>query len=267
MIPAAHAPDQDRLLGLPAPWAYFLLGIPAAALFGALPLTAYMGWFLASLAHEMGHCAASWAFGMPAFPAISLAGDAAAVHGEQMVPLALLMWGGGIAFLWRLRSTPLRVGLLIAFALLYPALAFTDAKELVHLVAGHAAELAFAALCLHRAVTGGFTSSRVERGLYAMLGWLLTGFNAWLCLRLMFSEAGRRWYAGNGSFGLTNDYLRAADDVLGWPLQVVAFLMFVPAVGVVGFGLWCVLRQSTQAAGSGMGRTGMGSPVSMLRDI
>src|SRR5262249_11161980 len=105
--------------------------------------------------------------------------------------------------------------------------AFTTARELLHLLAGHGAELAFATLCFWRTLDGGFTESRAERGLYGTLGWFLLGRNVNLCLGLLTSPAARGHYRSSGSFGLKNDLLRAAEDVLGWPLQSVALGMLV----------------------------------------
>src|SRR5258708_4474920 len=57
----------------------------------ALPIVSFMGWCLAALVHEMGHASVAWLCGMPAIPAISLAGHAAAVHSERVLPLVFLI--------------------------------------------------------------------------------------------------------------------------------------------------------------------------------
>ena len=46
--------------------------------------------------------------------------------------------------------------------------------------------------------------------------------------------------AQNGSFGLTNDYLRIAQDLLGWRLETVAWLALLASLVVVpaALGLW-----------------------------
>jgi hypothetical protein len=123
---------------------------------------------------------------------------------------------------------------------LYPALAFTGGKECLHLLAGHGGELAFATLCLWKTLDGGFTESRLERGLYGTLGWYLLGSNVRLCFGLMFSSSSREGYAENSSFGLTNDMIRVAEDVLGWRLQSVALLMLLVSLGVLpaALSLW-----------------------------
>src|SRR5687768_14230403 len=65
-IPAE--PHSDR-----EPWIYLAIGLATAPVFALTPILGFMGWFLASLVHEMGHAAFAWVCGMPAIPAISLA--------------------------------------------------------------------------------------------------------------------------------------------------------------------------------------------------
>ena len=214
------------------PWRYLGLGLITAPLF-ALPIVGFMGWFLAALVHEMGHASVAWLCGMPAIPAISLEGHAAAVHSEQMLPLVFLIAAGLVFGAWRMfegRARWIALGLVVT---LYPALALTDLKELVHLIAGHAGELAFATLCLWKTLDGGFTESKLERALYGMLGWYLLGRNVILCWGLMTSATARAHYDENGSFGLTNDLIRVAEDVLHCPLQGVAFCMLLACLMVL----------------------------------
>src|SRR3954469_8377582 len=73
------------------PWLSLGIGLVTAPVFAWTPILQYMGWFLASLVHEMGHAAFAWFCGMPAVPAISIAGYAAAVHSDQSMFLALLV--------------------------------------------------------------------------------------------------------------------------------------------------------------------------------
>lgn len=215
------------------PWLFLALGALTGPVFGLTPLLEYMGWFLASLVHEMGHAAFAWFCGMPAFPAIALDGHAAAMHGEQSPLLVLLVALALAMAAWRWLQGPARwiAGALVAVG--YPALALSGAKEVLHLFAGHAGELLFATLALWKTLDGGFTKSRLERALYGTVGWFLVGRNAFLCWRLMHSEAARADYASSGSFGLTNDYLRIAEELLFWRLESVALLMLVASVLVV----------------------------------
>jgi hypothetical protein len=71
-------------------------------------------------------------------------------------------------------------------------------------------------------------SRAASAALYGTVGWYLLGKNVWLCCGLLSSSAARAEYGENGSFGLTNDYLRAAEEVLSWRLESVALLMARP---------------------------------------
>lgn len=222
----------DEYSGLD-PWLYLGLGLVLAPALALLPILDRMGWILASLVHEMGHTAAALLCGMPAFPAISLDGNSAAVHGEQITLLALFVTFALCFFPWRALEGRKRWVVCGSIVLVHLLLCFTQAREVLHLSAGHLAELGFACMALFRALSGGYTSSRGERALWGMLGWFLLGRNAWLCWGLVTNGGARALYHANGSFGLTNDYIRLADDVLGWQLQTVAGVMLFVAACVL----------------------------------
>lgn len=211
--------------GFPPALVYLLVGAVLAPIFTLTPVLQYMGWFLGSLTHEMGHCIAAWFSGCPAYPAIRLDGHAAAMHQEQQIVVVAVLWLGMAYAGWSLRA---HRGWLIACGLglvLQPLLAFTWLGELLHLAAGHLGELAFATICFARVLDGGFTKSGAERAAYALLGWYLVGRNVWLHAGLVLSSARREWYEGSGSFGLTNDLIRIAQDLLGCHIEPVALVM------------------------------------------
>jgi hypothetical protein len=241
MPAASEAPPSAR-----DAWLYLGLGLVLAPVFTWTPLLGFMGWFLASLVHEMGHSALAWACGMPSIPVLSPAGHAAAVHGEQMPVLVLALLALAVQQLARLLEGTRRIVAIASFLAVYGLVAFTPLRELLFLLAGHGGELAFATLCLWKALDGGFTDSRAERLAYAVLGWFLLGKNLWLFVGLATSDASRAHYADNGSFGLTNDLMRVAEDVLGWRLESVALLAIPCALAVLpaAFALW---RRSRRA--------------------
>ena len=228
-------PPVPPVLGMPRSLFFFVVGVPAALLCVSGAFGLRYSWFLAALFHEFGHTLAGLLLGTPSFPTISLAGHAATVHQEQMTGMAVaiqLALVGGVVWLWRGGARERAVALGFAAAV-YPLLAFVEpVRETVFLLGGHLGELAFATLCLARAWTGGFTHHSLERGAYSMLGWLLVGRNVGLCWGLATSAAARAEYRGNGSYGLTNDYIRLAEDVWGWSLPQVAVLMLVVALAV-----------------------------------
>lgn len=218
------------LWGIPKPWFYLGLGLCLTPIFKLGFVFSYMGWFLEALMHEMGHCAAALFFGCFAFPAIRLDGHAAAFHHDQSVFIAMLVWAALGVMTWYCRSRKTLWIPLLALTLLYPLLAFTNAKEFCHLVSGHLGELVFAAIFFWRAMAGGFFQES-ERPLYAMIAWYLWIQNVFLCASLIYSPAAREWYLANGSFGMENDYIRMA-AMLGWRLQGVAAWMFLVSFSV-----------------------------------
>ena len=218
-------------------WPVLGIGAVLAPVFLLTPMLQYMGWFLASLIHELGHCIVAWTFGSFAFPAIRLDGHAAAVHQPQSVPVVVLILAGLVYLLYMFRAHARARVLLGAAVLLYPVLAFTEAHEVVHLLGGHLAELAFAGVFFFRGLSGGFTDSTPERITYATCAWYLLARNLDLTFGLMSSAADRAAYATSGSFGLTNDFIRVGRE-LGWTLPGVARLMFLLALCVLPLAIW-----------------------------
>lgn len=229
--------NPESRLG-PASWGYLALGLLTAPVFALTPVLGFMGWFLGSLCHEMGHSAVSWCFGMPAFPAIRLDGHAASIHQDQVLVLALAAWAALGALAWARREHKVQAIALGVVTLLYPAFAFTGGKELLHLLGGHLGELAMACYCFVLVLDGGFTQGPVERALYGTLGWHLLGRNVLLCVGLVFRREAREAYSENGSFGLANDYIRVAEDVLGWSLPGVAMVMLLVCLVPLPSALW-----------------------------
>ena len=236
--------SEPRIFGLPPSCFYLAVGAVLSNLF-AVPVLSFCGWFIASLAHEMGHSAAAWLCGMPAFPAIRLDGHAAAVWSEQATWLVFAMTGILGYLTWRVRHLPAAAAALLIVTLFHPVIALTGASSFLCLAAGHGGELLFAGICFWRTVVGGFTESEAERCLYATLGWYLLAKNLTLFFGLMTSFEAVVEYHGSGSFGMTNDLIRIAEDVVGWPLESVALLMFVLALAVLPVSLiaWRVRPQ------------------------
>ncbi|MFG0315990.1 MAG: hypothetical protein ACF8XB_01860 [Planctomycetota bacterium JB042] len=199
----------------------------------ALPVLSFMGWFLASLVHEMGHAAMGWLCGMPSFPAIRLDGHAAAVHSEQSTGLVFFVAAGLGWLAWSRREHRLQAAALGALAVGAPLIAFAGPlRELAFLVMGHGGELIFAGLAFLRAADVDEREA-VERTLYATLAWYLLSKNLTLFFGLITSAEVMIEYYGSGSFGLTNDLIRAAEDVLDCSVQAVATGMLAASLSVV----------------------------------
>lgn len=227
-------PEPEARIRVPVGWVYLALGAVFALVFTLTPALRFAGWLFGSLFHETGHVAFAWFVGCPAWPAISLAGHAAAFHKPQS-GMILLFIGAILAIAtwqaWqRKRFRGLATGLLIA----WPIFAFLETpRDLGFLLSGHLGELVFAGIFIWRARTGEAIQKEAERPFYACLGWFLVARNVVLCFGLTFTESARAWYMSNGSFGLTNDYARVALHVLHVPLQVVAAFMLIVSAAVI----------------------------------
>ena len=82
------------------------------------------------------------------------------------------------------------------------------------------------------------------------MGWYLVGVNLWLTGGLMFSDAARFEYSTNGSYGLTNDYIVLAEQVVGGSLEGVAAVMSLAALAVVPIALGICLLLARRGARS-----------------
>lgn len=214
------------------PTLYLAVGIPLAFVFTWTPILGFIGWFLASLVHEVGHSAFGWITGHPSVPAIALTGNAVAVHSAPMLIVRLAVVVGVVAAAYHGLQGRARVVAIASFLPIYALLALTPLCEIGFLASGHLGELVAGSVCLWRAAGGAECHSRAERAAYSMLGWFLIGDNILLSFGLAFSAAARAEYATNGSFGLTNDYLRLANDHLGVPLEAVGLVMGLLALAV-----------------------------------
>ena len=241
LLPETTAPR--RILGMSQGTYYVVAGLVLAPVFTLTPYLRIVGWVFSAIVHETGHTLFALAVGCPAVPALSLTGHGAAtIHGRQYVILALAVWAAIGWLAWCVfRNFPekwLR-SLAIGLAVAYPALAFhSTTRQMGHLLSGHLGELLVAGIFLWRSRTGLFTEEGFERLLYACLGWFLIFRNAYLCFGIAFLPSVYKWYYSSGSFGLTNDYVRAADHVMHVNIKWIVLPMLLLAVATGALSLW-----------------------------
>ena len=177
--------------------------------------------------------------GEPALPKISLAGHAMSAIAEPVWIMRVAVVAGSLGLIRTYLSPRGRIVAVAALAVVYPLLCWTGFGHFMILSGGHLGELIAGGLFLRRCMDGEACHHDGERAAYGMVGWFLCGQNAILSFGLAFSQNARLDYAGSGSFGLTNDYIRLADNVLGVSLGSVGLFMGVLAVlvplGVVGW--------------------------------
>jgi hypothetical protein len=227
--------DVDR-----AGWLACAGGLAAAALALQLwPARAALA-ALATLVHEMGHAAFGWLYGYPSLPAFDFTyGGGVTLHqGRSWLVLGIVA-AAGAAALRALRARPrLRTagGAVLA---LHCALALTPAHGAVILAMGHGAELAFATLAFHRALSGRGCTLGAERPLYALVGWFLVLQGLQFAWRLRSSALQRALYAEAKGGGHWMDFSRLGAEYLDAPLESVAtgFLLCCLAPPLVALAL------------------------------
>jgi hypothetical protein len=225
--------STESNVALIAPWIYLVLGLVCVPVFALVPMLETFGALITSVVHEIGHAAIAFLCGMPAVPQISIAGHPSAVHSNQSMGMVIIIGSSlaGLSLRWfEGRRRWIALGIV---CIAYPAIALTPAKELLHLLSGHGAELACATGCMWAALDGGFTKFKLERLLFGSIGWYIVIRNFQLCCSLMRTSEVRDHYAHKPMFVLTNDYVRAAINVLSCPIEHVVLSMLLASLLVM----------------------------------
>ena len=211
---------------------FLALGVPLAFAFGLTPILQFIGWFLSALFHEIGHSAVAIFSGRPALPKISLGGHAMTEYTEPVWIMQIAVVAGSLGLMRSFLAPRARIIAVAALVIAYPLMIWTGFGEFMIGIGGHLGELTIGAIFLWRCLHGEECHHDAERAAYGMVGWYLCGKNTLLSFGLAFSENARQAYASGGSFGLTNDYIRIADDVLGTSIESVGFAMGVLSMTV-----------------------------------
>jgi hypothetical protein len=232
-MPAPRRVKSKRKRRWPKWSRYTIVGAMLAPVLTLTPFLQYVAWILSSIVHEGGHTAFAWFVGCPALPAINLTGHAMTRYSEQRFFLCLIVWGLlALAAMEAWRKKAFGWTALVAFAI-YPVIAFVPmVREMGFLLSGHLGEITVGGVFLWQARTGLFVHDQYDRMAYAVIGWYLLFSNAWLCFALAFVPRVLLWYRTSGSYQVTNDYLRVAEEVLHVPLAVVVLPVLLLAVCV-----------------------------------
>ncbi len=226
-------------------WLSFVGGFLTAALALQFPLARAALGGLATLVHEMGHAAFGWLFGYPSVPAFDFVyGGGVTLH-QQRVPLLCFAIAACACYgVWALRDRrPLRE-LCIGWIVVWAALALTRGHDAVILAMGHGAELAFATLALHRALSGRGCKLEAERPLYGLAGGYLVLSGLAFAWRLRTSAFHRAAYADAKGGGHWMDFSRLANEHLHVPLETVATAFGVACLAPPAIALWLQRRRA-----------------------
>lgn len=217
-VPAAAEPRFDLttvniLLG----------GFVGALVCLSVPAVSFVLQVLGTIVHEFGHAAVAWLYGYPSIPAFDLTyGGGVTVHQARSVLLLGMVYAafGMVGYVWRRNRYALAALVLVAF--IHAATAATQAHQVLITMAGHGFELMFAGIFLYRAMSGWACLYRVERPMYACLGYFLVFYNMRLAYRLMVSPLHRKLYENAKGGGHWMDFSRIAEEFLHVDLGSVA---------------------------------------------
>jgi hypothetical protein len=204
-------------------WIAFGVGAALAVLTQVLPLLDVLVGYFVVLVHELGHTLAGWLFGRPSLPAFDFGhGGGATLRLERSAALVAVVYALLAAAAWLFRRNRTSLKAVVCSALAYTALLASGWDEAVILAMGHGGELLFAAIFLHRALSGRALAREAERPLYAWLGFHVVLHDLGFALDLVTSGAERAAYAAAKGGGHSMDFSRLAREYLHLPLEVVA---------------------------------------------
>ncbi len=232
--------EDDEPLGRrieAAGWKALGLGLGLALLTELLPFLRVLVGYFVVLVHELGHTLAGWLFGYPSIPAFDFAyGGGVTSHQDQRPGLLLLVYGVLAFLLWVFRGNRVSFVLVAAASAGYTLLLVTDGADIAMIAMGHGAELLFAALFIHRAVSGRACEHAVERPLYAWIGFHIVFHDVSFAWGLVVSSFQREVYEGAKGGGHWMDFSRLAEEFFGVSLETVAggFLLLCLLSPVLG---------------------------------
>jgi hypothetical protein len=216
-------------------WIAWGAGAALALLTQLLPLLQVLVGHFVVLVHELGHALAGWIFGFPSLPAFDFVqGGGMTAHLARSRWLVVAVYGLLAAALWILRRNRASAALVAGAAALYTALLATGLDEAVIVAFGHGGELVFAAVFLHRALSGGAVAHSAERPLYAWLGFHVLLHDARFAWGLATSGAERAAYAAAKGGGHGMDFSRLERELLGVPIEALALAFLAATLATPG---------------------------------
>jgi hypothetical protein len=201
-------------------WIAAAAGLALAALVFLVPFLTYVFSYMITLVHEMGHAFFGWLYGYPSIPAFDFRyGGGVTSHQERVTILALGVQGVLVLAIYVFRHNPVSRALALSICAAYAWTAWTSLHHMVTTAMGHGAELVFAAIFFHRALSGRACQTSAERPLYAFLGFFITFYDVRFAHRLLTSSFHRKLYGQAKGGGHWMDFL-ARDRRPGVPLPL-----------------------------------------------
>lgn len=228
----ADSDDQATFFGVTATgWRALALGAVIAGVVFRFPLLRFITSTMLTLVHETGHAIAGWLLGYPSIPAFDFVyGGGVTMRHDRVVLLPILVVATLAYNAHRLWANRRGRRLVLAILVVYCAMASSHAaQEIVITAAGHGGELLFAAIFLHRALSGRGCRLPIERPLYGFLACFVLASDLGFAWNLATSVDAQRLYADAKGGGHWMDFSRLAIEWFGTSVPRVA-LMFMACV-------------------------------------
>jgi hypothetical protein len=212
----------------PAGWLAFGCGVFLALLTELWPLLRVLVGYFVVLVHELGHTLAGWAFGYPSLPAFDFTyGGGVTLHQEKALLLVAAVYALFAVLAWVFRGNRVSLSIVVGLVVVYTGLAFTGGSDVVMIAMGHGAELVFAALFIHRSLSGKACHHNAERVLYAWIGFHIIIHDLRFAHGLITNAFQRELYGDAKGGGHWMDFSRLANEFFAVSLETVAAVFFV----------------------------------------
>jgi len=192
------------------------IGLVAAIVIYAIPLTRFVLSAIVTLFHEFGHAVMGWLLGLPAVPAFDLVyGGGITSHGQFQIVIALLIAGGFAYLMWLFRGNRTTVALIAVVFLIWLFFVSADwRREFAFAAAGHLSEFILAGILFYQALAGvGWRNPEVERPLGAFVAFFVQINSMHFAWRLIHDPEFLEWYKEGKGGMLMNDLEAIALDL------------------------------------------------------
>lgn len=214
--------DEERVtdgrIG-PAEWKILGIGLGAAIVVYAFPLTRFVFSALVTLFHELGHAVAGWLLGYPSLPAFDFVYGGGFTHMGAFQPMIATAVALVLAYIgWLVRENRKSVAIVAAFFLVWLFFVTREwRREIVFASAGHIAEFVLAGILFYKALAGvGWRAPEVERPAGAFVAFFVQIHSTLFAWRLIHDTGYLEWYREGKGGALMNDLEVVALDLQIW---------------------------------------------------